>query len=462
MRDEYDSQTGLTRAQTSSQQARFMISGVSRLATTRSLSLAATSSRVMTDYSTTLVSDLLGFTDSNKANKQALPSSPVAAMHQMVLNAGKDEWLGASTEDKAEVFQWMSTAQKTIIPSLQVADKRDAVFMDLNTHLTKRTFIVSNQPTVADISLFAALHIPMKRFAPTLQDQAPNLVRWFDLIQHLVHSAQLNPHGHHVSIPLVVIDTNATRDVGTVEQNAKSQKKVEKGDAKGDDKAAEKGKKKEAAAAPKAEDKKEVKKEAAAAPAKEKGKEKVEKKAASSVPPEAAGGDDVVDPSKVDIRVGLIRKVEKHKDADTLYVEEVDLGTETRTVVSGLVKYIPDANDLLNKQCLFVCNLKPAKMRGVESQAMLLACTDPVSGKLELLAPPAGSKPGDKAFWENYPGTPEAQLNPKKKTWEGIVPLLKTDAQKRATFTGPDGKIGILKTDKGDVTVPSIVGGGIR
>ena len=46
--------------------------------------------------------------------------------------------------------------------------------------------------------------------------------------------------------------------------------------------------------------------------------------------------------SRLDIRVGLIKKVQKHPDADSLYVEEIDVGEESpRTVVSGLVKYIP-------------------------------------------------------------------------------------------------------------------------
>jgi methionyl-tRNA synthetase len=45
--------------------------------------------------------------------------------------------------------------------------------------------------------------------------------------------------------------------------------------------------------------------------------------------------------TRLDIRVGVIKKVEKHPDADSLYVEEIDVGEEqTRTVVSGLVNYI--------------------------------------------------------------------------------------------------------------------------
>jgi methionyl-tRNA synthetase len=45
--------------------------------------------------------------------------------------------------------------------------------------------------------------------------------------------------------------------------------------------------------------------------------------------------------TRLDIRVGVIKKVEKHPDADSLYIEEIDVGEEqTRTVVSGLVNYI--------------------------------------------------------------------------------------------------------------------------
>lgn len=65
----------------------------------------------------------------------------------------------------------------------------------------------------------------------------------------------------------------------------------------------------------------------------------------------------------------------QHPEADTLYVEKVDVGEpEPRTVVSGLVNFLP-REELQDRLVLVVCNLKPQKMRGVESQAMLLcAC----------------------------------------------------------------------------------------
>ncbi|RKO83000.1 hypothetical protein BDK51DRAFT_11224, partial [Blyttiomyces helicus] len=98
------------------------------------------------------------------------------------------------------------------------------------------------------------------------------------------------------------------------------------------------------------------------------------------------------DPSKLDLRVGLVREVKKHPDADSLFVEEIDLGEDKpRVVVSGLVKYM-DASELQDRLVVCLCNLKPAKMRGIESQAMVLAATSPDGSKVELVTPPAGSK----------------------------------------------------------------------
>jgi len=79
--------------------------------------------------------------------------------------------------------------------------------------------------------------------------------------------------------------------------------------------------------------------------------------------------------SRVDLRVAKIVEVEKHPKADKLYIETVDLGAETRQIVSGLVPYYrPD--ELKGRNVLLVCNLKPARLRGVESRGMLLAADD--------------------------------------------------------------------------------------
>lgn len=76
---------------------------------------------------------------------------------------------------------------------------------------------------------------------------------------------------------------------------------------------------------------------------------------------------------KMDLRVGFVREISEHPNADKLYVLKVDIGEEQpRQIVAGLRKHY-DAGDILGKRIIIVSNLKPAVMRGVESNGMLLA-----------------------------------------------------------------------------------------
>jgi methionyl-tRNA synthetase len=77
---------------------------------------------------------------------------------------------------------------------------------------------------------------------------------------------------------------------------------------------------------------------------------------------------------KVDLRVAKITAVERHPKADKLYIESIDLGYEQRQIVSGLVGHYTE-DELLGKNIVVVANLKAAKLRGVESQGMLLAAS---------------------------------------------------------------------------------------
>lgn len=78
-----------------------------------------------------------------------------------------------------------------------------------------------------------------------------------------------------------------------------------------------------------------------------------------------------VDFGRLDFRVGKIIEVSKHPDADSLYLEKIDCGEpQPRTVVSGLVKFVP-IEEMKDRMVVVMCNLKPAKMRGVTSEAMV-------------------------------------------------------------------------------------------
>lgn len=141
-----------------------------------------------------------------------------------------------------------------------------------------------------------------------------------------------------------------------------------------------------------------------------------------------------VDVSRLDLRIGCIITAKKHPDADSLYVEEVDVGETTpRTVVSGLVNHVP-LEQMQNRMVILLCNLKPAKMRGVVSQAMVMCASSPE--KVEILAPPDGSVPGDRVTFDAFPGEPDKELNPKKKIWEQIQPDLYTNEECVATYKG--------------------------
>lgn len=79
--------------------------------------------------------------------------------------------------------------------------------------------------------------------------------------------------------------------------------------------------------------------------------------------------------TKIELKVGTIIKAEKHPKADRLLVEQIDLGGETRQIVSGIAKtYQPE--DVIGKKVVVVSNLKPVKLRGVESQGMILCASN--------------------------------------------------------------------------------------
>ena len=179
-------------------------------------------------------------------------------------------------------------------------------------------------------------------------------------------------------------------------------------------------------------------------------KEKKAKEGASAV--KTAGGDDDsrIDVSRLDLRIGRIISAKKHPDADSLYVEEVDLGeAQPRTVVSGLVKFV-SIEEMQNRMALLMCNLKPAKMRGVLSEAMVMCASTPE--KVEILVPPEGAQPGDRIVVEGFPGEPDGQLNPKKKIWEQVAPDLKTNEKCEATYKG----VVLAVPGKGVVKAPSL------
>lgn len=170
-----------------------------------------------------------------------------------------------------------------------------------------------------------------------------------------------------------------------------------------------------------------------------KAKEPKEKKKDGGKKAANADDDKPIDVSRLNMKVGEIIDVKPHPDADTLYLETVELGEDRpRTILSGLVKHIP-IEQMRNKKAVFLCNLKPAKMRGIMSEGMIMCASTPE--KVEILEIPEGCVPGDRVTFNGFPGEPDAMLNPKKKIWEQVAPDLKVDENKVANYKGSPFKI---------------------
>jgi methionyl-tRNA synthetase len=99
--------------------------------------------------------------------------------------------------------------------------------------------------------------------------------------------------------------------------------------------------------------------------------------------------------AKLDLRVGTIVEAKPAPKGDRLLVLQVELGPDRRQILAGIRQhYSPE--QLIGKQIIIVANLAPRTMMGLTSQGMLLAATDPTTGRVIIAAPTeqvaAGSK----------------------------------------------------------------------
>jgi len=319
--------------------------------------------------------------------------------------------------------------------------------------------------TVVDLALFSIFYPIVKSWKENERVTFMNITRWIDFIQHQDGVSASN-------YPIFDIKKNITitvqKDTEKIPSKEKVEKKKEKDaqqptvESKDHVKDTPKEKKveavehknpeKETPKEKKSEANEEVKEDKSSTDKIDERKEKNKQKT-SAKQSKTAG----VDVSRLKILVGKIVKVKKHEQADTLYVEEIDVGEkDPRVVVSGLVKFVP-IEEMQNREVVLVCNLKPSNLKGVKSEAMVLAASNSDHTQVELLVPPPGSKIGERVTFDGYSGEPDEQLNPKHKIWEAIQPDFITTDDCVATYKGTP-----FKTSAGVCKVKSIKNGGIK
>ena len=98
--------------------------------------------------------------------------------------------------------------------------------------------------------------------------------------------------------------------------------------------------------------------------------------------------------AKLDIRVGTVKECQKVKKADKLLQFTIDDGMKGRTIVSGIAKWY-EPEELIGKQVCFIANFPPKRLKGVESQGMILSAED-ADGRLVVIGPTGPVKPGVK------------------------------------------------------------------
>ena len=393
----------------------------------------------------------------------------------------------------AEIAQWQTT-----ISRLSDAAARPALLATLNSHLATRTTLLGALPSVADVELYKALSPAIAAWSAeerTGKEGHPNLVRHMDFVQGSDLFGLAIGEGDRVKVDKdEVLFVKPPVDAKAEKERIKKEKAAAAAAAAGGAAGAPAGGAQ--TTLPDRSGNAKGPKEAAAAGGEGGQKtQKKEKKEKAPKPQKAPAATAPLSPSLIDLRVGHIVKAIKHPEADSLFVstiamgdkvgtddtEEVD-GVVCRTVCSGLNGLVP-LEEMQGRYVVVVCNLKPVKMRGVKSCAMVLAASprlkegevDNHAGPVELVTPPAGSKAGERVWFEGWTGEPEGILNPKKKVWEMIQPgFTITDAFEAAFDAGavkelskegeePKTGLGKLVTVGGGVcTVKTLAGGIVR
>ncbi|KAL3365643.1 hypothetical protein AABB24_010660 [Solanum stoloniferum] len=317
---------------------------------------------------------------------------------------------GPSITKDNELMKWVEFASNFPVDS----GTSLKALSELNEDLSKKSVILGNGLKIseADIVVFAAVHSSVISLSNSDRNKLPYLLRWMDYIQTkgdvgdafqkiLLEKVQFEPPAAK-SVKKVEVESNAkktdteTKPASSLDVDSK--KKNNTG----------------------------VKKAAAD------NQTSAEKK----LPEKVDDKDKDISVSLLKLQIGHIKKAWKHPSADSLLVEEIDVGeAKCRQVVSGLAKFC-SPEQLTNRLVVLVTNMKPSKLRDVTSEGMVLCASNEDHTVVEPLIAPEGAKVGECISFAGHGGKPEDVLNPKKKQFEKIAVNLFTDDKGVATFKG--------------------------
>lgn len=402
-----------------------------------------------------------------------------------------------SSTETTEVNQWLTTAER-------LQTETPELLNTVNSHLATRTTLLGAKPSKADVELYKALAPKVKAWTPeqrTGERGYPHIVRHVDFVQNSPLFGLDVKDADKINVNLdEILYVKPPVDAKAEKERLKKEKAAAKA-AGGEAVLADRTNNKEKSILETVQDKvveakdavvAAVSGEAAAAPK----QQKKEKKEKAPKPPKAPAASAPLSPCLIDLRVGHILKAIKHPEADSLYVSTIAMGDKAgtddtteyegqvvRTVCSGLNGLVP-LEEMQGRKVVVVANLKPVKMRGIKSCAMVLAASprlkegeeDNHAGPVELVTPPSDAKAGERVWFEGWTGEPEGVLNPKKKVWEycqagftttpDLGVAFDAGAVKELSKEGEEPKTGlgklIIASSGAECKVKSLTGGIVR
>ncbi|KNA09981.1 hypothetical protein SOVF_148490 [Spinacia oleracea] len=324
-----------------------------------------------------------------------------------------------------EVMRWIEFAESFPVDSAACI----GAINGLNDELVLKSVLLGNglKLSEADVILYSVIHPCVVAMSKSDRQKFPNVLRWMDYVQN---KEDLGDILERISLEKAILPSlqsykelmeanSNTKDATVAAKDTKSDVNAKRDTAKG-------SKTVDAPEASKSSQKDSTQKKA-----------KGDKATAEQKKPETeAAPKDEVPVSLLNIQVGLIRKAWKHPSADSLLVEEIDVGeSKVRQVVSGLAKFCsPD--DLVNRRVALITNVKSGKLRDVVSEGLVLCASNEDHSAVEPLLPPEGAVVGERVSFSGHDGKPEDVLNPKKKQLDKITPHLFTDENGVATYKG--------------------------
>jgi len=319
--------------------------------------------------------------------------------------------LGSTPEHAAQISEWINLFLSKLPVSGDVNLKR------LNDHLMDRVYLVGRSVTLADLIVYVSVHPDAVTFPKAQYGMFCNLLRWHDFVQDTVDSTSvLKP----VKRKLPAFDFSAPQKKTPLADKTSGRD----GAAVDNEPSENSGTGKEGTKVTPTTDGK---------PEETTSKKKQQKEKKEKQPKEAKKKEDPrID--MLDLRIGKIQSVKAHPDADSLYIEEIDVGEEKpRQIISGLKKFMSE-EAMQGRAVIVCCNLKPANMRGVQSYGMVMCASDAEHTKVEPLLPPEGVAVGEKISFEGFEQNPLEEIKPKQKILETLFPDLVTDAEGIAKY----------------------------